>query len=204
MGHVQISRLIPAPQEAVFQYLTDLQTFPETLFGRIEVELGETPPPLKSLAEVEFVLKRFSVPVRTVIRVEQLVPSTKFSYRQISGFFKAWSHVMLLDTHDKDQTRLTDVVDFTMRAGLFGALADDLFVRADVERLLIFRAAKVAEHFHKNEHRSSDPSSEDQTSDHKEKHKEKQNAQNFAAAKTKSGANTKPAGKAKNTSGHSP
>ncbi len=152
MGHVQISRLIPAPQDAVFHYLTDLQSISETLVGRIDVTFPHPPPQLRLLAEVELVSKRFAISVRTVVRVEQFVPFSKFSYRQVSGFFRSWAHLMLLDTHDKDQTRLTDVVDFTMPAGLFGALADDLFVRADVERLLIYRAAKVAEHFHMKLH----------------------------------------------------
>lgn len=147
MGRVQTSHLIPATKEELFAYLTDLQNLPEMLGGRIEVEFPSTPPTLKPQVEFEVQMTRFGIAVRAFVRVEQLIPGVRFGYRQLSGFFRSWSHVMLLDEHDAEQTRLTDVVDFAMPLGLVGALLDDLYVRGDVERLLKFRALKVAEYF---------------------------------------------------------
>jgi hypothetical protein len=44
-------------------------------------------------------------------------------------------------------TLITDVVDFTMPGGVLGSLADDLFVRSDIERLLKHRLIKIEERF---------------------------------------------------------
>jgi ligand-binding SRPBCC domain-containing protein len=147
MGHVQTQRVIPASREELFAFLADLQNIPEQLGGRIDVEFPSTPPHVHPQAEFDVMMTRFHVAVRIRSRIEQLMPNERFSYRQISGFFRSWFHVMILDEHDERQTRLTDIVEFTMPGGLFGHLADDLFVRGDIARLLAFRAMKISEHF---------------------------------------------------------
>ena len=147
LGHLQTSRLIPASREEIFAYVSDLRNVPEMLGGKIEVEFPVTPSELKARTEFELLLTRYTVTVRLIARVDRFEPPNKFGYRQISGFFRSWSHLVLLDEHDSRQTRMTDIVEFEMPFGLVGALADDLIVRGDIERLLRQRSLRLCEHF---------------------------------------------------------
>lgn len=147
MGHVQTSRVIPASRQEIYEFLSDLQNVPEQLGGRIEVEFPRTPPRVRPQAEFEVLMTRFHVAVRVVARIEEAVPGERISYRQLSGFFKEWSHLMLFGEHGDRQTVLTDIVDFTLPGGLIGSLVDDLYARADIARLLEFRSLKIVEHF---------------------------------------------------------
>lgn len=147
MGHVQTSRLIPATPGDVFRYITDLGNLPQWLDTSMEVEFPDGVPMLREQSLFALGFRRFGRDVRARFRVDSLVPRERFAYRQMSGFFNAWVHTTLLSAHDAQTTLMTDVVDFTMPYGVLGALADDLFVRADLERLLKHRLVKVEERF---------------------------------------------------------
>ena len=147
MGHVQVSRLIPATQGDVFRYITDLSNLPQWLDPSLEVEFVKPTSVLRALSEFELRFTRFGRSVISKFRVDELKPRDVFSYRQMNGFFQAWVHTQLLSPHDAKTTLLTDVVDFTMPYGLIGALADDLFVSRDLERMLKHRLIKVEERF---------------------------------------------------------
>lgn len=147
MGHVQTSKVIPADSNALYAFLADLQNVSELLGGRLAVEFPRTPPQTRAQAEFEVMLTRFHVTVRVIARVEEAVPGERIAYRQISGFFRQWHHLMLIREHGPGQSVLTDIVEFKMPGGLLGSLADDLIVKGDLTRLLEFRATKIAEHF---------------------------------------------------------
>lgn len=147
MGHVQVSRLIPASQGDVYRYITDLSNLPQWLDPSLEVDFPEPPPVLRPMTEFDLRFTRFGQSVISKFRVDELKPREVFSYRQMSGFFKSWVHTQLLSAHDTKTTLMTDVVDFTMPYGLLGALADDLFVSRDLERMLKHRLMKVEERF---------------------------------------------------------
>jgi len=152
MGHVQAIRVIPASPNEVFDFLADLQNLPEQLGGMIETEFTSTPPALKTAAEFEVSMRRFQVTAKITARVDEFLRPHRLAYRQMSGVFKTWSHVMILDEHAPGQTRLTDIVDFTMPFGLLGQLADDLIVKEDVSRLLEYRLNKIFDHFARQNH----------------------------------------------------
>jgi ligand-binding SRPBCC domain-containing protein len=147
MGHVQISRLIPASQGDVFRYITDLSNLSQWLDPSLEADFLKPAPVLRPRTEFELRFTRFGRSVNSKFRVDELRPRDVFSYRQVSGFFKTWVHTQILSTHDPKTTLMTDVVDFTMPYGLIGALADDLFVSRDLERMLKHRLMKVEERF---------------------------------------------------------
>ena len=147
MGHVQVSRLIPAGVGDVYRYILDLENLPQWLDLSMEAEFPAKLPVLRE--QVEFVIKlsRFGKSVESTFRVDELKPRETFTYRQVDGFFKSWVHTQLLSAHDAKTTLLTDVVDFQMPYGILGALADDLFVRSDVDKLLRHRLIKIEERF---------------------------------------------------------
>ncbi len=147
MGHVHVSRLIPASQGDVYRYLVDLENLPQWLDLSLEAEFLDLPTVLREQSEFTVKLTRFGKSVHSKYRVDELKPRAKFTYRQMTGFFKSWVHTQLFSLHDAKTTLLTDIVDFEMPFGLLGALADDLFVRGDLERLLQYRLQKVEERF---------------------------------------------------------
>ena len=157
MGFVNTSYLIPATPEEVFQYLADLGNVPDQLEENIEVEFPVPPPKLGLMTEFEVSMTRFNVAARIICKVEHFEPGKRLSYRQLGGFFKAWSHSMNLDLHGTGQTRLSELVNFTMPYGLFGHIADDLFVRADIERIMNERGDRIVEHFNKRAIRENAP-----------------------------------------------
>jgi ligand-binding SRPBCC domain-containing protein len=147
MGHLQTSRLIPAPAAEVFRHITAIENLPEWLSGHIHVDLEAYPVELREQSEIEVVFTRFRVATRVKVRVETLKPLERFGYRQMSGFFRSWSHTQVLRAHNERSTLLTDLVDYQLPFGLLGAFADDLVVRKDIETLLNIRLIKIEEHF---------------------------------------------------------
>jgi ligand-binding SRPBCC domain-containing protein len=147
MGHVQVSRLIPASLGDVYRYITDLSNLPQWLDPSLEVDFPSAPPVLRPMTEFDLRFQRFGQAVTARFRVDELRPREVFSYRQMTGFFKEWVHTQLLSAHDSRTTLMTDVVDFKMPYGIIGALADDLFVSRDLERMLKHRLVKVEERF---------------------------------------------------------
>ena len=147
MGHVQVSRLIPASQGDVYRYITDLSNLSEWLDPSMEADFPKELPVLRPMTEFDLRFTRFGQTVTSHFRVDELKARERFSYRQMSGFFKTWVHTQLLSAHDAKTTLMTDVVEFKMPYGILGALADDLFVSRDIERMLKHRLQKVEERF---------------------------------------------------------
>lgn len=151
MGHVQISRLIPASRQAVFRHITEIRNLPEWLghahFRALQVELPQTTPLIREQAEFSVQFLRYGMKTKTVLRVDEFDPAERFTYCQISGFFRSWSHTQTLKEHDSETTLLTDLVDFRLPYGILGALFDDLLVRKDLQQILTQRLMFIEEHF---------------------------------------------------------
>lgn len=147
MGHLQASRLVPAPAGEVFQFISDLENLPLLLTPHVDLDFPSTPPQLSERSEVSCVLRRFGLEFPAVVRVEEFAPGERISYRLISGFFPKWNHSEILKVHDERTTLITDLVDFQLPFGVFGALADDLFMRRDLQGLMTLRLVKIEEHF---------------------------------------------------------
>lgn len=167
MGHVQTSRLIPAPRRAVFRHIIELRNLPEWLssaeasfdsshatrhekFVRLRAELPGTPPRLCERAEFAVDFTRLGVTSRSHFCVDEMTDDERFRYRQLSGFFRSWSHTQTLIAHDPNTTLLTDSVTFRLKYGVLGALFDDLFIRRDVAIHLEHRLDVIENHFQRD------------------------------------------------------
>ncbi len=146
MGHIQVARLIPASPIEVFRYITDLDESAESVSAFLNLEFPKELR-LREGMEFEAHVSRFKFRVHFVGRVEEYRPHQRFTYRQVSGFFRAWSHTQTLRAHDANTTLLTDFVDFKLPLGIFGSIADDLIVSRDLGRILNERLMKVEEYF---------------------------------------------------------
>lgn len=147
MGHLQTSRLIPASPGDLFRHIVTLENLPQWLAPTINVELPEPTPILREQSEFEITFERFGRRVHGVFRVDEMKPRERVTYRQIEGLFKTWRHTQLLSVHDPKTTLLTDIVEFQLPYGILGALADDLFARADMERILNDRLQRIEDRF---------------------------------------------------------
>lgn len=147
MGHVQVSRLVPSPPRALFNFLVNPENVPETVAGSLRIEFARTPPVLAPGMEVEAVVTRYGIAVRAIFRIETWEDGHRLSYRQVAGFLRSWEHSLQVDEHDAHTSRLTEVISFRMPLGLIGSLLDDVFVRRDVERGLMMRQNRIASLF---------------------------------------------------------
>lgn len=147
MGHLQTSRLIPAPIGEVYRHIVNPEHMTQWLTPEIDVEFTEPIPVLREQSEFTVRFRRFNKVVDAVFRVEEMKPRERVTYRQVSGFFKAWRHTQVLRTHDEKTTLLTDLVDFKLPYGIFGTLLDDLYAHRDLERIMNQRLVRIEERF---------------------------------------------------------
>ncbi|USN48120.1 MAG: hypothetical protein H6626_03260 [Pseudobdellovibrionaceae bacterium] len=147
MAHIQCSMVIPGERSEVFQYVTALENQPLLLEDTIEAENLNGDRILEKDAEYSFLMCRmhFSQPVR--LYVTEFIPGDVLTYRQTEGLFEKWVHTMKFTTHGPGETLVTDLVEYAVPMGILGNLADDLFIRKDMGRVLKARLAHAAEYF---------------------------------------------------------
>ena len=147
MVHIETSGLIPADRTLVFDYLTSPQHLPELLQDHIDVEAAQIDQPLKRGAEIQFVMTRFGISQPVTLRVEDWLRGTRMVYRQSDGLFNLWIHTMKFEDHGEHQTRVSDFVDYELPFGLFGHLANDLYVRRNMKQILQSRIERAKIYF---------------------------------------------------------
>lgn len=151
MAHLELSTIVPASRGEVFDYLADPNNMPEMLKGHIDV-IVETPNmPVKKGSEFQFSMTRFGMTQRVRLKIEDFVKSSRLSYRQSEGIFDMWLHVILLEEKAPRETIVTDLIDYQLPLGLLGHLADDLFVRRDMQSMLECRIKVATERLTKTE-----------------------------------------------------
>lgn len=171
MGHVQLSRLIPAPVSEVHRYITDLSYLSSWLQPDLEVEwpikaCGDKTtgggdllpiPAIRERAELALHLVRFGLALRVTVRIDEVIPEGGFTYRQLTGVFRSFVHAQHLRAHDTHTTLLTDFVDYRAPFGLLGALVDDLWLKRDLERILNQRLVRIEEFFNRPPSERAEP-----------------------------------------------
>jgi ligand-binding SRPBCC domain-containing protein len=146
MAHIQISELIPAPRQAVFEYLTDPKNLVDLLEPIVQVEVLNDVA-LKRGNEFHFNMTRFGLTQSVRLRIEDVLLGSRMTYRQSEGLFVSWVHSMKFDDHDDRSTLVTDLVDYQVPFGILGYLTDDLLLKNDMRHLLAHRLRKAKEHF---------------------------------------------------------
>jgi ligand-binding SRPBCC domain-containing protein len=103
-----------------------------------------TPPPIEMRVGtlIEYRLRLHGVPVRWRTRIEAWDPPHRFIDNQLRGPYGLWHHTHRFEP-DGDATLIHDRVRYRIGFGPFGALADRLFVRRDLERIFDFRREAI-------------------------------------------------------------
>lgn len=147
MAHLQVTQLIPAPRNEVYDYLTDVKNLGFLLDPIVQVEVLSGEIPLKRGNEVHMNMTRYGLTQSVRLRFEDVLKGSRLTYRQSEGLFSGWWHTMKFDDHGEKSTLVTDLVDYQTPFGILGLLADDLVLKRDMQHLLAERLKRAKEHF---------------------------------------------------------
>jgi ligand-binding SRPBCC domain-containing protein len=81
------------------------------------------------------------------VRITEYDPPSRFVDEQVSGPFAHWRHVHLFQPHDTEPgaTVMSDVVDFSVPAGIAGRIVGVTILQPYLRRLIATRNALLAE-----------------------------------------------------------
>lgn len=137
MPRIEVSLEINAPIERVFDLSRDLDLHQlsqkrhqeRAVGGRMSglIELGE---------EVTWEAVHFHVRQRLTSRITAFDRPHHFRDSMVAGAFKRFDHDHFFVRLSPERTRVTDRFDYTAPLGLIGRLADVLFLKRHMRRLL--------------------------------------------------------------------
>ena len=105
------------------------------------------PVELKTGAHYDFKMTRFGLSYNFTVEIEACEPKNKIVEKTNTSFFEEWINTIIFEEHGENSTLLTTIIDYKMPYGILGTLADDLFVRNDLTRILQFSHAKIKSFF---------------------------------------------------------
>ncbi|RAP77266.1 SRPBCC family protein [Paenibacillus montanisoli] len=139
MPIIKLSQFISAPIEVCFDLSRSIELHMEStshtneraIKGRIcgLIELGET---------VTWEATHFGIRQQLTSIITEFDPHHKFVDEMVSGAFKSFRHEHTFE-RQHGGTLMTDRFDYSSPFGLLGKLADAMFLRSYMERLLVQR-----------------------------------------------------------------
>jgi ligand-binding SRPBCC domain-containing protein len=151
VSYVKVSTVIQAPPKEVFAYLKDLAHLRGILPEDLKLDLVGPNIKMQKGAEYEFRLKRFGISSVWSTRIEEFKEGEEFVEKQVLGYFSSWLNTYRCEPHGESSTLLTNIVEFRMRFGILGRLADDLIVRRDLSRIVTEGHEKLKNLLEQNE-----------------------------------------------------
>lgn len=136
-------QFIARPLDEVFAFFSDASNLglitPDWLHFRIF-----TPQPIAMQAGtlIDYQIKLFSVPMRWRTRIDYFDPPHQFIDRQVRGPYKFWLHTHEFKATDGG-TLITDRVEYQLRLGPIGWIANKVFVARTLARIFDHRAETI-------------------------------------------------------------
>lgn len=146
MAHFEYSSIVPAPRPEAFSYVSNLNSLPEIMSLDYKIEAISPVGKLKKGAEYEIKITRYGISVVWGIVIEEIAENDFVRDRQSHGPFSLWIHTQKFEDHGQG-TLLTDLIEYDVPFGLLGKLADDLFVRRDLNMIFKHRHDRIAKKF---------------------------------------------------------
>lgn len=147
MAHVQHSSVIPIHKHDLYEFLSDYRKRTRIMPPDIVLELTSLPLDLKKGAEHEFKLTRFGLSYSLSLIVESCEQDQSIIERAQFSYFEEWVNSIRFEDHGEKATLLTNAIDYKIPFGVLGALADDLFIKKDMQRILEFSHNKIKSFF---------------------------------------------------------
>jgi ligand-binding SRPBCC domain-containing protein len=130
---------IEAPLERVFDLARSLDLHADSMHRNREVAVAGTTNGLIGLGEsVTWRARHFFIPFRLTAKITGFDPPSHFRDEMVGGPFRRFAHEHFFEPTDRG-TLMRDVFDYTSPLGIVGRLADLLFLRRHMLRLLTTR-----------------------------------------------------------------
>ncbi len=147
MAHVQYSSVIPVSKDDLFDFLSDYRKRPRIMPPDVQLELTSVPLELKKGTSYDFKITRFGLSYAFTVHIDECERGTKIVEKTQSAFFEEWTNTILFEAHGENSTLLTSIMDYKLPYGILGTLADDLFVKGDLLRIITFSHNKLKSFF---------------------------------------------------------
>jgi ligand-binding SRPBCC domain-containing protein len=152
--HLEFAHWIPLPLERVFRFFGDPQNLPRIMPPQLQARIVELrlKPPVEDensqLAGVgSEIVTSFRLPI-VPLRYEWIARITEFEWNhhfaddQAKGPFKSFHHrheFVAADREGVSGTLVQDVIDLEVGFGLFGVIAEGLFIRRQLRQTFQYR-----------------------------------------------------------------
>lgn len=145
MNKYQDSMIIEAPVERVFAFYTELKNLSRMTLPEYHMRIVRAEIPLRQGARIRFTLRPKVLPIE--IKWDSVICEFElnrvFCDCQVKGPFEHWVHRHEFDPLDAHRTRVTDTIEFGAPLGLFGRMAEGLFLGHHLERMFEHRKRVV-------------------------------------------------------------
>ncbi|MGD9633059.1 MAG: SRPBCC family protein [Pirellulales bacterium] len=144
---LQREQWVAAPLGKVFEFFSDAANLealtPPWLRFRI---VTPTPIEMCAGARIEYRIDWRFFPIRWQTEIVEWSPPYRFVDEQLRGPYHSWHHTHTFAAVNGG-TQMTDIVRYALPLGPVGALAHQLAVRRDIERVFDYRSQRIAERF---------------------------------------------------------
>lgn len=143
MKTITLETLIEAPPEVCFDVSIDVDVHKESTKHTGErIVAGVTSGTMKLGDTVTFEARHFGAVMRLTSRIAECERPRRFVDEMVSGPFKSIWHEHLFEPHEGG-TRMTDTFKFCAPFGPLGAMAESLFLKRYMRKLLEGRNAHI-------------------------------------------------------------
>jgi ligand-binding SRPBCC domain-containing protein len=144
MPRIELVTEIAAPIDKVFDISRNIDVHQQSQAkNRERVIAGRTSGMIEEGEEVTWEAVHFGVRQRLTSRITAMKRPTHFRDSMVAGAFKRLDHDHNFETDPDGRTRMTDVFDYTSPLGLLGHMADTMFLKRYMRRLLEERNAII-------------------------------------------------------------
>ena len=135
---------LPKPLEEVFPFFADARNLGELTPEWLSFDvLTPDPIPMAVGTTIDYRLAWHGIPLRWRSEIAAWEPPHRFVDRQLRGPYRLWHHEHRFEERDGG-TNVVDVVEYAVWGG---AVAVNLGVRRDIERIFGFRRARLIDIF---------------------------------------------------------
>lgn len=138
--HLKRTQFFDRPLKKVFSFFEQPENLERITPKSLQFEiLSPKPILMKKGALIDYSIKICGVRCLWQTEITKYNPPHEFQDIQLKGPYKMWHHSHFFEETDKG-TRMTDEVDYAIGYGVFGTLANILFVKRQLKQIFDYRA----------------------------------------------------------------
>jgi ligand-binding SRPBCC domain-containing protein len=143
--HFESEIKINAPLEDVFNFFSQAENLEKITPPWLKFKiLTPTPINMGVGTLIDYRLSLYKIPLKWQTKISHWEPPHRFIDEQLRGPYKLWIHEHSF-SEVADGCLIRDKVQYQLKGGMISPLLNQLFVRADIERIFSYRKKKIAE-----------------------------------------------------------